>query len=222
MQNNQEKELILLEDLGRQKPTETSKYKARFGRYKCFCGNEFITQTQSVKNKDTTSCGCYSTKLSKDRLTTHNLSKHRLYSTWKNMISRCDDVSNRGYLLYGHRGIKVCKQWYIIENFINDMYPTHIEGMTLDRIDVDGDYEPNNCRWATKETQNRNTRVLYAHNTSGYRGVHLYKRVNKYIAQIHIKNKPIHLGYFNTAIEAAKARDKYVIDNKLEHALNFI
>ena len=221
MQNNQENKLILLKDLGRKFPKETSKQKARYGLYKCFCGKEFETQMQSIKNGDTKSCGCYSRQLSKDRLIIHNLSGHRLYSTWKNMIYRCEDVNNVNFKHYGERGISVCEEWHNVENFIEDMYPTYIDGLTLDRIDVNGNYCKDNCRWVNQSTQNRNTRKLYSHNKSGYRGVSFNKRTNKYVAQVHIKNYPIQLGYFINAIEAAKARDKYVIDNNLEHTLNF-
>ena len=80
-----QKQLILLEDLGMQYATEKSKSKRRFGLYKCFCGNEFRTNIQSVKNKLTTSCGCIG------RNNKHNLANHRLYGTWKEMMARCNN-----------------------------------------------------------------------------------------------------------------------------------
>ena len=126
------------------------------------------------------------------------------------------------YKDYGGRGITVCERWHSIENFIEDMYPTYIEGLSLDRINVDGDYEPNNCRWVTKSIQARNTRLLMSTNTSGFRGVCWDKRVEKWRAYLSIKGKRIHLGYFDTPEEGAIAYNNYVIENNLEHTLNLV
>lgn len=207
-------ELILLEDLGTMFPRANSKEKHRFGLYKCFCGKEFKTQVRSVKSGATKSCGCIG------RNKTHGLTNHRLYNTWSSMINRCNSVASKNYIKYGARGIKVCDRWLKIENFISDMYPSFKEGLTLDRIDVNGNYEPSNCRWATIITQNRNTRRIYSHNTSGYRGVSFSKEKNKYKASIKINSKQVHIGYFDLPIEAAKSYDKYVYDNNLEHSTN--
>ena len=205
---------ILLEDLGMKFPTEKSKKKSRYGLYQCqYCGKEFETQVQDVKSGRTKSCGCQS----KGHSNPHGLTQHRLYQTWKGMKARCYNEKNPNYKDYGGRGIQVCERWLDINNFIEDMYPTYIEGLTLDRIDVDGNYEPDNCRWATLNIQQYNTREIRSNNTSGYRGVCWSKKLNKWIAQIWVDSKKIRLGCFKTTIEAGKAYETYVRINNLEH-----
>ena len=213
-------ELVLLEDLGNIYLKETSKKKERYGLYKCFCGNEFKTRVHYVRNGTTRSCGCYKKKVAKESNTTHGLKYHRLYSIWKGMLHRCNNSKNPRFKHYGERGIIVCKEWHDIKNFIDDMYSTFKEGLTLDRINVNGNYEPSNCRWTTVAIQNRNIQRLCKNNRSGYIGVSAINGTNRYESYLSINYKKIHLGAFNTAIEAAKARDKYIIENGLEHTLN--
>ena len=216
--DNNGNNIILLEDLGMKFSTENSKKKKRFGLYKCFCGNEFVAQIAHIKSGNTSSCGCL---IGKNKIT-HGLKGHRLYGTWNQMMYRCYNSNIKAYKYYGGRGITVCERWHSIENFIEDMYPTYIEGLSLDRINVDGDYEPNNCRWVTKSIQARNTRLLMSTNTSGFRGVCWDKRVEKWRAYLSIKGKRIHLGYFDTPEEGAIAYNNYVIENNLEHTLNLV
>ena len=221
MLENNQKEIILLEDLGMKFPNVNSKQKKRYGLYKCFCGKEFETQSYYIKIKHTQSCGCHNINQIKKRSITHNLSNHRLYNTWLGMISRCTDKNNPRYKDYGGRGITVCQEWNNLENFINDMFPIYQEGLTIDRENLNGNYEKSNCRWATIVMQNRNTRVLQVNNNSGYRGVSYNKKLKKYSSSITVNRKNIHLGYFNNALEAGLCRDKYIIKNNLEHTLNF-
>lgn len=89
---------------------------------------------------------------------THGLRRHPLYKTWCEMRYRCEDPKKDNYRYYGGRGIKVCYRWLDFAAFVADM-GERPEGMTLDRINPDGHYEPTNCRWATKETQANNTRA---------------------------------------------------------------
>ncbi len=213
MTKENQKELILLKDLGGRFATEKSKKKRRFGLYRCYCGKEFEAQIQSINDGNTKSCGCLKN--------THNLSNHRLYKIWHNMIQRCTNPKNTFYENYGERGIKVSNKWLDISNFINDMYPSYQEGLSMDRIDNNKGYSKDNCRWTTRSIQSRNTRVLKSTNTSGYRGVHWRKSLKKWISQITVDSKRIHIGSFDTAIDGAVAYDKYIIDNNLEHTKNF-
>lgn len=213
-------ELILLEDLGMIYPTENSKQKRRYGIYKCFCGNKFKASFHNIKRKHTKSCGCSSSQNRINAITTHNLTSHRLYSIWQGMMTRCNSHKSKAYENYGGKGIKICERWLNVENFIEDMYPSFIEGLTIDRIDNNKGYSKSNCRWTDRKIQNRNTRLLQSNNTSGYRGVSTLKNKNRYRTSIVVDRKRIHLGYFSSPIEAAITYDKYVIDNNLEHTTN--
>ena len=214
---NQNKSLLLIEDLGMLYPTETSKNPSRYGLYRCFCGVEFKTQISRVKIKGTQSCGC----LVGGKSTINGLSRHRLYNIWQHMINRCNNVNADNYKYYGAVGVVVCDEWLFLENFIRDMDSSFIKGLTLDRINNNEGYSKDNCRWVSQSIQMRNTRRLITTNTSGYRGVSFHKRIQKFTSRICVNSKQIHLGYFKDPIEAAKAYDSYVIKNNLEHTRNF-
>ena len=211
MEDNKPK---LVADLGMRYATESSNQKKRYGVYQCqYCEKEFEAQIQHIKNGHTTSCGCQSTKYKNP----HGLTKHKLYNTWNNMVNRCNNSKITHYKDYGGRGIKICARWMDINNFIEDMYPSYQEGLTLDRIDVDGNYEPDNCRWATLNTQARNTRKIMSTNKSGFRGVSWCVRDKVWRCSLTLDSKQIHLGYYPTALEAAKAYETYIRVNNLEH-----
>ena len=106
-------------------------------------------------------------------------------------------------------------------NFVEDMLPSFEKGLTLDRLDVNGNYAPENCRWTDKNTQAQNTRKLRNTNKSGYRGVCWDKSIGKWKVQITINSKIKYLGYFTDPEEGARTFDQYIIDNNLEHTKNF-
>lgn len=215
MQNNQEiKAPVLIEDLGMQYATKKSKYKVRFGAYKCLCGEMFNAVIQDVKRNKIKSCGCLITS----KTITHKCSRHILYNVYMNMMKRVYDINNKDYSTYGKFGIKVCDRWLDVRSFIEDMYPTYQEGLTLDRINSYGDYEPSNCRWTTSLIQGRNKKIIQKNNTSGYRGVS--KHTNKWSACICVNYKTIYLGIYDTPKKAAIVYDKYIIENNLEHTTN--
>lgn len=148
--------------------------------------------------------------------------KHPLFNIYHNIKQRVNNQNSKAYKNYGGRGISISTEWNTLDAFIKDMYPSYRKGLTIDRIDNDGDYCKENCRWATRSVQARNTRVIKSINTSGYRGVSFVPRLNKWMSCIMVNSKTKHIGTFNSSIDAAKAYDKYVIDNKLEHTINNI
>lgn len=218
---NENQNITFIKDLGMRFPKATSVKKRRYSLCLCNkCGNEFEIMTMNVK--DTFSCGC-----DNGFKITHGFSSHRLYSIWNDMHRRCYNPKSSDYTRYGAIGVTVAKEWHDVKTFIEDMYPTFKEGLTLDKDKLckeKGIYPPiyskDTCCWATKTEQSRTTRKLKSNNTSGYRGVIFDKKYSKYYARIMVDNKSISLGYHSTALEAAKVRDKYIIDNNLEHTLN--
>lgn len=88
----------------------------------------------------------------------HGFTGTKIHVVWSHMIQRCTNPACHEYHNYGGRGIKVCSRWTVSTNFLKDMYPSYKEGLSLDRIDNDGDYSPENCRWVTSKEQNRNKR----------------------------------------------------------------
>jgi hypothetical protein len=210
---------VLIKNLGMMFSTESSKERKRFGLYKCgFCGEEFRTQTSRVKNGYTKSCGCHKKRRIKEANTKHGLGYTRLYNIWKTMKDRTLNPKHKAYIRYGGRGITICEKWLDVRNFYDWAMSNGYEenkGLSIDRIDNDGNYEPNNCRWTTKTIQSRNQRIR-KDNTSGYKGVHFDKKLGKYRAKISINKKRIYLGYFTTPEEGAIAYNNYIIENNLE------
>lgn len=125
----------------------------------CDCGRMVIRRSRVLLRGDNEqSCGCFATKALIERSTTHNLSFHPLFGVWRGMRKRCNNPKHEAYDRYGGRGIKVCERWQnSFEAFLADM-GTPPFGMTLDRVDTNGHYEPGNCRWATRKTQGENSR----------------------------------------------------------------
>lgn len=184
----------------------------------CDCGNICVVRLTHLKSGQIKSCGCYN----KVKEIIHNKTGTKLHSLWVGMRQRCYNKENGSYKNYGGRGIEVCQEWIEHPSLFFDwcIENGYEEGLQIDRINNDGNYEPNNCRFVGRCVNAANKRLLQSNNTSGYRGVVL--KNNKYLYNIKWKRKIFsYQSGFKTAKEAAIARDKVVIKNNLPHPLNF-
>lgn len=176
----------------------------------CECGKRIVAAGNSLKTGNTKSCGCSKGELISQTHKKHghasNHSTSPEYRAWNHMIARCENQNIYNYCDYGGRGIKVCERWrHSFENFLEDMGERPTSSHSLDRIDVNGNYEPSNCRWADSMLQAFNKR-LPKNNTTGVKGVYWVKRKRKFSAEISYRKKHVHLGLFDTKEDATKAR----------------
>lgn len=183
----------------------------------CDCGNTKDVLQQNLVNGHVRSCGCFLSDRNRERITeynktvgkeSHGETKTRLYHIWINIKTRCYYENAASYPNYGKRGIKMCDEWknsfvsfksWAIENGYSD-------NLTIDRINVDGDYCPDNCRWVTLSVQEFNKRISNR-NTSGHTGVSFNKKERKWIAYITVQGKLHVLGLFRCIGDAIKARE---------------
>ena len=130
----------------------------------CDCGKETVVRSQDLRNGHTKSCGCYGLEVSASHtpsFSTHKESKFRLYRVWIGLKGRCNNCKNKDYSYYGGRGIKVCPEWDKSYEKFRDwaLADGYRDDLTIDRIDVNGNYCPENCRWVDMKTQMNNTRA---------------------------------------------------------------
>lgn len=124
---------------------------------RCDCGNKCVVYGYSLKSGNTRSCGCLRAETSKDKATTHGMSKTSLFHVWWAMMERCNNKNSNSYKNYGGRGISVCDEWLDSTTFFDwALSNGYEEGLTIERIDVNDGYKPSNCKWVTKKEQARN------------------------------------------------------------------
>ncbi len=198
--------------LGMKYANPTSKQKCAYSLYRCDCGEEVERNkgdvNRAVKKGFDSNCGCKS----------HGGTGTRIYRIFGAMHDRCENVNRDNYSSYGGRGIRVCDEWSDFKVFRAwALANGYAANLSIDRKNVDGNYDPGNCRWATNTVQTRN-RSIQPRNKTGYIGV--FKRndvkTRMFTSYITINKKRIVIGRFDTAIEAHQARANYIIDNKLE------
>lgn len=154
------------------KRVENSKDNSAHWLCKCECGNETIVRSYLLRNGHTKSCGCLQADRTSEAHTKHgatrldcNRSMQRLYRIWTNIKTRTTNHNVKAFKNYGERGVSICDEWNDFESFKDwSLENGYQDDLTIDRIDVDGNYCPDNCRWVTYKEQNRNkrnTKIVY-------------------------------------------------------------
>lgn len=189
---------------------------------RCDCGVERVIAARHLLSGESRSCGC----LWRDNRTTHGMCRRQgkrscttEYAAWRSMLHRCNNPANKQWHRYGGRGISVCERWNKFENFLADMGLKPSPDLSLERIDNDAGYSPQNCKWATIQEQNANMHraKTYCRErqfgkqkkrnlSSKYKGVALNKRDNVWTASIKpSRQKARWLGRFASEQDAARA-----------------
>lgn len=172
----------------------------------CDCGSIVKRKAYHIKTGSTKSCGCLRESIVGHKVIHHNMNGTKEHDTWVNIRNRTRNPNPSTKRWYYDKGIKVCEDWLdSFENFYKDMGDCP-KGYTLDRIDPDGDYCKENCRWASYEMQCIN-KGMFRNNTSGVKGVTFDKKTQKWKAYIYSSHKLIYLGLYTHLNDAKKARE---------------
>lgn len=180
----------------------TTQKRATMWNCLCDCGNIKAINSNSLRKGRIKSCGCLQKEVVSSRKLPHRNSY--LYRIWASIKSRCNNDNSNNY---GSRGISYDESWESFDIFYNDMSSSYIDGYEIDRIDVNGNYSKDNCRWISKSENNFNKR-LQSNNLTGKSGVSWSKLLEKYRCYINSEGVRIELGYFETFEEALEVREK--------------
>lgn len=201
--------LVVIEKTDRKQGT------SHIWKCKCDCGNVVEVPTCRL-GKSTFSCGCY--KIESHRI--HNESKTRLYNIWVLMKARCYRKSSPNYKNYGGRGISICDEWiHSYESFKKwALENGYADNLSIDRIDVDGNYCPENCRWADKTIQSNNRRPFGKIPVTGI----VQMKNGVYLGQVTVNGKRIYCGSSMDLNVAIKKRNEYIKSHNLPNKLSDI
>jgi hypothetical protein len=198
------------------------KNKRRCFLCRCDCGNKITVILKVLRNGNVKSCGCLRKEMMINRNITHDMSKYPEYKNYNAMKQRCMDKNQGSFKNYGGAGIKICQRWIVsFKNFYEDMGPKPGPNYSIERINNKGNYEPSNCKWASRSEQNYNQRKR-RFCSSKYRGVGKVKNRNKWVARVAVRGKMQHVGYFDTELKAAQAYNFYVYKQQLPNKLNML
>lgn len=146
----------ILKDLGF-RDSNNGKYQYHYVLAKCDCGTVKEVRYNALRNGTIKSCGCLNREIVKNMHTKHGDCGTRLYNIWKDMRKRCENRNSTNYRNYGAKGISVCCEWHNWMSFKDwSLQNGYSDELSIDRINCDGNYEPSNCRWATRSVQNQN------------------------------------------------------------------
>src|SRR5690554_2069465 len=167
----------------------------------CECGTMTTPVAHKVVTGRTVSCGCYGKQRRLESRTTHGKSYDPIYSVWSAMKERCLNKKHPSYHRYGGRGITLCEEWLLFNNFYEDMRSGYKKGLELDRINNDKGYFKDNCRWITARENTWNK--FHSRGSSKYTGVYWHQQTRKWVARVGEE----HIGLFKSEKEAAIAYD---------------